>query len=180
MLSTTDSAILDTLNALQGDVLQALVAGQSISAAAKTVGIHRSTVHNWTRHKPAFARALLEARHCRAERMLDELGDLADLAINTFRQLFSDERAPASVRLKAAMEIAKLVESQRPTLPETTLAPPLTPTVKGDRLDADLELHQVAVRPARFANVGRNTPCPCGSSLKHKRCCGNPVTARAA
>ncbi len=183
MLSTTDSAILDTLNALQGDVLQALVAGQSISAAAKTVGIHRSTVHNWTRHKPAFARALLEARHCRAERMLDELGDLADLAIDTFRQLLSDERAPASVRLKAAMEIAKLVESQRPTLREST------PTeVKCDRLDADLQLHHVAVRcaivspppPARFANVGRNAPCPCGSSLKHKRCCGNPVTARAA
>ena len=53
--------------------------------------------------------------------MLDELGDLADLAIDTFRQLLSDEKAPASVRLKAAMEIAKLVESQRPSLRETTL-----------------------------------------------------------
>ena len=62
---------------------------------------------NWTRQTPAFARTLLEAPHCRAERMLDELSDLADLAINTFRQLLSDERAPASVRLKAAMEIAK-------------------------------------------------------------------------
>ena len=113
--------------------------------------------------------------------MLDELGDLAGLAIDTFRQLLTDESAPASVRLKAAMEIAKLVESQRPTLRETTLT-----EVKCDRLDADLQLHQVAAMsptaspplpPARFANVGRNTP---GSSLKHKRCCKNPVTARAA
>ena len=184
MLSTTDSSISGALNAVQQDVLQALVAGQSISAAANAVGIHRSTVHNWTRQNPAFARALLEAHHHRAERMLDELGDLADLAIDTFRQLLSDEKAPASVRLKAAMEIAKLVESQRPTLRETTLT-----EVKCDRLDADLQLHRVAAMsatvsppppPAHFANVGRNAPCPCGSSLKHKRCCGNPVTARAA
>ena len=180
----TDSSFSDALNAVQQDVLQALVAGQSISAAAKSAGIHRSTVHNWTRHHPTFALALLEARHSRAERMLDELGDLADLAINTFRQLLSDEKAPASVRLKAAMEIAKLVESQRPTLRETTLT-----EVKCDRIDSDFHLHKVAntspiaptpPAPPRFANVGRNAACPCGSSLKYKRCCGNPVTAARA
>ena len=33
----------------------------------------------------------------------------------------------------------------------------------------------------RFSPVGRNAPCPCGSPLKFKRCCGNPVPqARAA
>ena len=47
--------------------------------------------------------------------MLDELGDLADLAIDTFPQLLSGQKNPASVRLKAAIEIAKLVETQRPT-----------------------------------------------------------------
>jgi hypothetical protein len=26
------------------------------------------------------------------------------------------------------------------------------------------------------AKVGRNEPCPCGSNLKFKRCCGNPVS----
>ena len=122
--------------------------------------------------------------------MLDELGDLAGLAIDTFRQLLSDEKAPASVRLKAAMEIAKLVESQRPTLRETTLTGvEVRLGWKCDRLDSDLQLRQVANTspiaprlpvPPRFANVGRNAPCPCGSSLKHKRCCGNPVAARAA
>ena len=31
----------------------------------------------------------------------------------------------------------------------------------------------VAPPPARgAASVGRNEPCPCGSGLKHKRCCG--------
>ena len=36
MLSPTDSSLSGTLNAVRQDVLQALVAGQSISAAAKT------------------------------------------------------------------------------------------------------------------------------------------------
>ena len=48
----TDSTLFDTLTAIQQDVLQALVAGQSISAAAKAAGIHRSTVHRWTQNTP--------------------------------------------------------------------------------------------------------------------------------
>ena len=95
----TESSIFDALTAVQQDVLQALVAGQSISAAAKVGGIHRSTVHLWTQKHPTFARALLAARHHRAELLLDELGNAA---INTFRHILSDEHAPASVRLKAA------------------------------------------------------------------------------
>ncbi len=149
----TDSSILGALNAVQQDVLQALVAGQSISAC-----IHRFTDHNWIRQNQSIARALPEARHHPAERILDELGDLA---IDTFRQLLSDETAPASVRRKAAMEIAKLVEAQRTTLRETASTP-------------ISRLRQVANAPKPAAitpPVGRNAPCPCG----------NPVTpARAA
>jgi preprotein translocase subunit SecA len=26
--------------------------------------------------------------------------------------------------------------------------------------------------PARSAKVGRNDPCPCGSGIKYKKCCG--------
>ncbi len=29
--------------------------------------------------------------------------------------------------------------------------------------------------PAVSAKVGRNEPCPCGSTLKFKLCCGNPL-----
>ena len=172
---TTDSTLSATLTAVQQQVLQALVAGQSISAAAKAAGLHRSTIHLWNQKHPDFARVLLAARHHRAECLIDELGDLADLALDTFRHLLSDEHAPASVRLKAAMEIFKLVETQRPTVRETTIA-----EVQFDRLDRDLQLHQVAQAspsaPRPSQNVGRNAPCPCGGPLKYKRCCGNPVT----
>jgi hypothetical protein len=29
--------------------------------------------------------------------------------------------------------------------------------------------------PASSNKIGRNEPCPCGSTLKFKRCCGNPL-----
>ena len=181
MSSTAQSTQFDTLTPIQVQVLQSLVAGLSVTAAAKEAGIHRTTVHLWTRTLPDFARAYLTLRQQRADRLVDELGDLADLAINTFRQLLSDESASASVRLKAAMEIVKLVEAQRPTTLSTALADPAF-----EKLDTGLRVAEI-INPPKTAPapkstpVGRNAPCPCGSPLKYKRCCGNPVRqARAA
>ena len=175
MSSTAQSTQFDTLTPIQVQVLQSLVAGLSVTAAAKEAGIHRTTVHLWTRTLPDFARAYLTLRQQRADRLVDELGDLAGLAINTFRQLLSDESASASVRLKAAMEIVKLVEAQRPTTLSTALADPAF-----EKLDTDLRIAEI-INPPKSTPVGRNAPCPCGSPLKYKRCCGNPVRqARAA
>ena len=173
MPSTAQSTQFDTLTPIHIQVLQSLVAGLSISAAAREAGVHRTTVHLWTRTLPDFARALLTLRQQRADQLMDELGDLADLAINTFRQILSDDQASASVRLKAAIEIAKLVESQRPAVF-------FVPSV--ERLHQDLSLAEVIPpKPPQTAAVGRNAPCPCGSPLKYKRCCGNPGRqARAA
>ena len=157
MPSTAQSTQFDTLTPIQIQVLQSLVAGLSISASAREAGVHRTTVHLWTRTLPHFARALLTLRQQRADRVMDELGDLAS----------------ASVRLKAAIEIVKLVESQRPTVF-------FEPVV--EKLHQDLSLAEVKHPPQPVsASVGRNAPCPCGSPLKYKRCCGNPVPqARAA
>ena len=167
MPSTAQSTQFDTLTPIQIQVLQSLVAGLSISAAAREAGVHRTSVHLWTRTLPDFARALLTLRQQRADRVMDELGDLADLAINTFRQILSDENASASVRLRAAIEIAKLVESQRP---KVFFEPAI------ERIHQDLSLAEVIPpKSPQNAAVGRNAPCPCGSPLKYKRCCGNPV-----
>ena len=164
---TAQSTQFDTLTPIQIQVLQSLVAGLSISSAAREAGVHRTTVHLWTRTLPDFARALLTLRQQRADRVMDELGDLADLAINTFRQILSDDQASASVRLKAAIEIAKRVESQRPTVF-------FEPAI--EKVHQDLSLAEVKQPPkAASSPVGRNAPCPCGSPLKYKRCCGNPA-----
>ena len=88
------------------------------------------------------------------------------------------------------MGIAKIVESQRPALRETTLTGvEVRPDVKCDRLDSDFQLHRVANTLLIAASPPEplaSRPCSltpralAGSSLEHKRCCGNPVTARAA
>ena len=49
MSSTAQSTQFDTLTPIQIQVLQSLVAGLSISAAAREAGVHRTTVHFWTR-----------------------------------------------------------------------------------------------------------------------------------
>ncbi len=176
-----DSTLLDNLTPTQAEVLKLLAAGSTVSAAARHGGVHRSTIHLWTRHHPAFSRALLAARQDRAEALLDELSDLSELALDTFRQLLSDPNTPAATRLKAAMEIVKLVQNQRPT----ELA----------RLKSDLATDRVFEQILAPSNPGtdqtieekgggkneekqpvRNAPCPCGSRLKYKRCCGGPAT----
>ena len=182
MSANPDSTLLDTLTPSQIDVLKALVDGLSITKAAEIGGVHRSTVHLWTRHHPAFARALLLARQDRADCLIDELAGLHQLAIDTFREILSDPKASASVRLKAAMQIVKLVESQRPS--ELAI---VKNEARFDRLFHDLDLSATAnAEPAPLpANQPaprepvRNAPCPCGSRLKYKRCCGHPL-ARAA
>jgi uncharacterized protein len=35
-----------------------------------------------------------------------------------------------------------------------------------------LEIRQRGLPPVHYAGVGRNDPCPCGSGLKYKKCCG--------
>lgn len=180
MSPTSDSTLFDTLTPVQANVIQALAAGATVTAAAREAGLHRSTVHLWTRQHPIFARALLIARQERAAILLDELASLSELALDTFRQVLSAPQAPASTRLKAALEIVKLVQNQQPT----DLA-----QLKSDlALDAhlkDLHLADTAAQPYPPPPLPvkapvRNAPCPCGSRLKYKRCCGALPASQAA
>ncbi|MBY0375443.1 MAG: helix-turn-helix domain-containing protein, partial [Bryobacteraceae bacterium] len=50
----------DTL--VRAAFLDALALGQSISAAARLAGVHRSTVYHWNRTDPQVARALAASR----------------------------------------------------------------------------------------------------------------------
>ena len=87
MSATANSTLLDTLTPVQARVLEALATGLSITAAAQPGGVHRSAVHLWTRDHPTFACAPLSARQHRAEKLLDELADLHQLALDTFQQI---------------------------------------------------------------------------------------------
>ena len=154
MLQNTESTHFDTLTPIQLQVLESLVAGHSVTAAANEAGIHRTTVHLWTRTLPHFARALLTLRQQRADRLVDELGDLSHLAINTFRQILSDDKASASVRLKAAMEIVKLCGSPTPNAPRRGPGP------KFEKMDDDLRVAEIInpPKPAPRSPAMKTTP----------------------
>jgi transposase-like protein len=168
MSANANATPFDTLTPIQAEVLKALVEGATVTAAAAQAGVHRSTVHLWTRDHPAFARALLAARQDRADALLDELSNLSQLACDTFRQLLSDPHTPAATRLKAAMEIVKLVQAQRPT----DLAK-LKADQQIDRFFADFHLAEVASAAADATVPNkepvRNAPCSSGDPATQTR-----------
>lgn len=168
--STLSTPVADVaipgLNPVQSQVVQALAAGRSVSAAAHQANVHRSTIHNWRKTNPIFAAAVREAREDYRQILSDGLLDLAGQALQTVQQFINDPQAPPAVRLKAALAVLT-----RPTYPDASWNLPvrLESPVEGRVVDG-IRLEKDDARAA--AAVSRSAPCPCGSSLKYKRCCG--------
>ena len=153
------------LTPAQETVLSLISAGSTTVAAAEAAGVHRNTVLNWRRNSAHFRAAFCRAREEKVLFWRDQNEQLAAAAIEALRSILADPKAPASIRLKAALHVlgttcaspifteedvqsrAQFAQSAQPPQPQ---APALT-------------------RPA--PKVGRNDYCPCGSGKKYKRCC---------
>jgi len=172
-----------TLSPVQAQVVAALAAGASISAAAQAAGIHRSTIHNWLK-APAFSTEFDTSRQEYTDSLRDQLRDLSTLALDTIRQLLENPETPASVRLRAAQLVLN-----RPQFPkrEWALPEPLytssqqlhnaeVAALEADlnhlRLRQEVERSEVRAEATPMEAIARNARCPCGSGLKYKRCCG--------
>ena len=46
----------------QARIAAALAQGHSVTVAAREAGVHRTTIHHWFRHEPAFQAGVLTAR----------------------------------------------------------------------------------------------------------------------
>ena len=114
-----DSTLFDSLSAAQREVLQALVAGQSDHRPPLDPPTPRLRPR-LTRRPPGQSRP-----HARRTRR-------PELALNTFRTDPPRRTRLPATRLKAAMEIVNLVETQRPTLREAAAE------VRCDKVDASL------------------------------------------
>lgn len=137
-----------TLSPLQSQVAAALAAGQTISAAARAAGIHRSTIHNWLQNEPDFRREFDTIRQENLENTRDQLAALQTSALAALQSLLEDPETSAAVRLRAALAI---LQRQSWTVNQPLPTPAQQPQ-----------------EPA----TPRNAPCPCGSGNKFKRCCG--------
>lgn len=211
MYESPDPSVLNTLSPNQQEVLRGLVAGQSISAAARTAGVHRATVYLWMRTVPTFTRALDAHQRLRTDRLADDLNDLTDSALGALRQILDNPDSPAAVRYRAAIAIldraqqfeesrlyrdSHLLSDLHTQLPDSRITepvPPESPAPESEVTEFDAPEFQVQINserlqpvigpilkePVRNAPV-RNLPCPCGSHLKYKRCCGKTLALTQA
>jgi transposase-like protein len=93
------------LTPAQSQVAAALAEGSSVTAAARSAGIHRTTVHHWMRTSAEFRAAVERARSDFEAALADELRDISASALQTLRSLLSNPESPPSVRLRAALAV---------------------------------------------------------------------------
>lgn len=148
------------LTPVQVQVVAALAAGRAVVRAAADAGIHRTTIQNWVRTSEEFRDAVEKARSHFHACVAEQLNELASSALDTLRQLLSSPDTPPAIRLRAALGVLERPGAigQGWQVPEPcgrTTAPVRQPAVE--------------------LSAPRNAPCPCGSGLKFKHCCGDPV-----
>ena len=171
-MPTTDSATIPSANlsSVQAQVVAALAQGRTITAAAAEAGVHRNTIHNWFRD-PEFKTAVDAAQGEYVATLSDGMRDLAALALQTLRNLLEDPKTPHAVRLRTALAILQRPHFPAPDwhLPERIEEPRQQQVI--DNL-AELKADYDAMRMTDSTPIARSAPCPCGSGLKFKRCCG--------
>jgi hypothetical protein len=188
----TDSGLSDQ----QLAVICALSSGATSTDAAAQAGVHRNTIANWRRNRLPFQYALANAQYDRALFFREKIEEQAGRAVETIQQILTDPKAPASVRLRAALAVMQTITTppepkKRTELDIEKIVHPRTEpeVVTEDQLGVvqnPPEMHNSAqsaqsTRRREAPKVGRNEPCPCGSGQKFKRCCLNkPVTSPAA
>jgi len=102
--NSTDS----TLAPQQLKVIEALASGTSVTKAAETAGVDRSTIYLW-RKDSSFEAALNVARCEFADTTRSRLRELADDAVKVVRDVLEDPHAAAAIRLKAALSVLQSV-----------------------------------------------------------------------
>jgi hypothetical protein len=119
-----------------------------------------------------FRDAVNQARDHFFECINEQLNELSAVALDTLRQLLTSPDTSPSLRLQAALAVLER-PGQRDKgwqLPE-----PVGKVMEPRREPVVLEPAPPA--PEVSESAPRNAPCPCGSGIKYKYCCGSPLGA---
>jgi transposase-like protein len=177
------------LSPVQAQVVEALAEGATVSGAARQADIHRTTIHHWIRNHPEFKAAAEQAQAEYAAALSDEMRELSALAVKTLRNLLERSDVSPAVRLKAALAVLSRPHFPKPGwhLPERIESPKERQITDGlaelkadydiVRMSEALETNARPAEPAAAAGIPRNSPCPCGSGHKYKRCCSRALAA---
>src|SRR5579883_377268 len=116
-LSTMPAPQETALTPQQQAVVARLCAGESITAAARALGIHRTTIHHWRRTNAQFALALADAQADRVSHWQQALASRAEAALAALDRLIQDERTPSTIRFKAIQLILTAALQPQPVNP---------------------------------------------------------------
>jgi hypothetical protein len=175
------------LSPAQHHVLSLLAQGVSTTEAAAAAGVHRNTVGTWRRTHPAFARELEFAARERSLFWHDQAAALAEKAVAVLTEILDDKTASPALRLRAALKVVSMASGPQPSPAVSNVTPFPTSAAEAEAVQvapaAEIEnVHnsaQSCTPPStnqpirRTPEPGRNSPCPCGSGVKYKRCCAN-------
>lgn len=179
------------LSAPQLKVVDALLNGANLNAAAELAGVHRNTIANWRHTSPAFQSALAVAETEMAQALHEEAFSRAAKAFQALDQILDDPKSSTSARLRAALFILNHAmpgaRSKSPMIYDVSKpAVPPQPAAEAPAASQNSEnLHKNAQpRPEPYRRpapkIGRNDRCPCASGRKYKQCCLNKPQSAAA
>jgi preprotein translocase subunit SecA len=160
------------LTPIQLTFLDWVTRGLSIEEAAKEIEQRWANIMDWKRNIPEFHLALEEALECRAMLIRERAHALIYEALDVLQKVLRDFKASASVRLRASLALIK-ISTKPESIGKRQPAPKQQPKSENRHNSAQAQPIRLPVEP------GRNSICPCGSGVKFKRCCGNPVPATA-
>jgi AcrR family transcriptional regulator len=176
-------------------IIDALARGSTVAAAASFAGISRATFYNWHKSQPAFVDAIREAQADYSRLVRERLNRLSQKALSRIDGLLDDPKTPPAVVLRTALAILERPASAgnhwilpEPAEVETNVRtdsaePEIAPAKNAESEKLPNEANSSAAAapapqpppsetPAEADSIARNAPCPCGSRLKFKRCCG--------
>ena len=98
------------LSPIQLQALAALAAGATMTAAAESSGVNRTTLHRWLTSDADFVAALNRAKGEVVAALEAELRELGSLAVRAMRDLIVSTDTPPAVRLRACMAALAVAE----------------------------------------------------------------------
>jgi AcrR family transcriptional regulator len=98
----------------QLEVISALARGASVSDAAKHADISRATFYCWLGSDARFKAELNRAKQEHSDFVRAQLGELADTAVSTIREMLTGTATPPGIRLKAALAVLQRIGTLHP------------------------------------------------------------------
>lgn len=105
----------------QQTVISRVLAGESVTSACASAGVHRSSFHRWQSDDPAFVMALNAQRNELNESIRSGLLALAGEAVNTIGSVMRDENQPGATRVKAAAAVLDRLDRNPPKAAPVTI-----------------------------------------------------------